>query len=248
MGGWVSDLETWDRFTEDWDKALRKSPSIAYFKHKEAKSKSGQFSRWSEVDANSKILALAHVIDKHIDPKIGHYGIVTGMKPEVLRILLRRSPATGRQIKSVVKLTSSYDFCFHAVAGMVLTFQHYGLRNSQIVDFVFDANPLFANCADTYRELKKRMPADLAAIAGTATDGDDKHIAPLQAADLLVGQVTTNLKDGKPDKPFQLLNRVRRILFSPIRWGEDAALTGFATTLEIFNVYWSSLMIQKASK
>lgn len=131
---------------------------------------------------------------------------------------------------------------------MILQFQHFGFGSTQVVDFIFDANSLFENCERAYRELKKRMPSGLAAIAGTAVEGDDKELAPLQAADLLAGQQTTTLRNGKPDKPFQLLNSVSRILFCPIRWGEDRVLTGFAKNLEVFNLYWSSLMIEKALK
>src|SRR3989304_2601382 len=51
MGGWLANVETWERFSDDWHKELGKSPAIAYFKHWEAKSLSDQFAGWSGTDA-----------------------------------------------------------------------------------------------------------------------------------------------------------------------------------------------------
>lgn len=247
LGGWIADVETWERFSDDWNGVLAKPPAIVYFKHHEAKSLCGQFLDWRPQDADLKILSLAEVIDRHIDPKRQQYGVLTGMRPEVLRKILKESPATRKQIKSVLKVVSCYDFCFHSLVGMVLRHQ-FSLKTGQVVDFIFDAHSSFDDCVKLYRKMKKEMPAELAAIAGTVIEGDDKKLAPLQAADLLVGQLGANLRNGSPEEPFKLLNRVPRILFSPLRWKEDAVLTGFASTLEVFNLFWSSLMIEKASK
>jgi hypothetical protein len=247
MGGWIADVETWERFSTDWDKVLRSSPAIAYFSHREAKALSGQFTGWSVRDANLKILSLAKVVDRHINPERQHYGIATGMRPEVLRILLKRSPATQRQIRGVLKLTTPYDFCFHSLVGLVLVHQVLTLHSTETVDFIFDSHPSFDACAKLFKEMKSKLIPKITAIAGTITEGDDKQLAPLQAADLLVGQMTANLKLGKPEKPFQILARGdNRILFAPLRWGEDAALSGFASAIEVFNVYWSSLIIEKS--
>src|SRR5580692_997988 len=104
LGGWVTSVETWDHFSDDWYKTLRKSPAVSYFKHNEAKGQSGEFDGWRIKDANAKIMALTRVINKHINPDRQDYGFITGMKPELLRFLLRRSPATMKQIRSVLKL------------------------------------------------------------------------------------------------------------------------------------------------
>jgi hypothetical protein len=90
------------------------------------------------------------------------------------------------------------------------------------------------------------MRPEMVAIAGSMCEGNDKELAPLQAADLLVGQVSANLRAGKPEKPFQLINRNgTRVLFAPLRWGEDSVLSGFAGMIEAFNITWASLMLQK---
>jgi len=248
MGGWVASVEAWENFSDDWDRELHRAPAIPYFKQKEANSKTEQFAGWAEADINLKTFRLAQVVDRHIDPRRKQYGILTGLKPEVLRILLRLSVAAKKQVRSALKMTEPYDFCFHSVIGMVLLHQHFNLRENKFVDFIFDTHSSFERCEKIHREVKGLMLPELAAIAGTITEGDDKQLAPLQAADLLVGQATKNLKQGKPDKPFLLLARGQRILFAPLRWGEDAALTGFAETLEVFNSVWLREVVGKASR
>lgn len=243
----MADVKTWERFTEDWNKTLAKNPAIKYFKHSEAKTQTGQFNGISPKAADLKIFTLAEVIDQHIDPKNQHYGILTGMKPEVLKILLKRTPASARQIRSVLKITTPYDFCFHSVIGLILARQSFTVQSKQVVDFILDSNSSFGDCAKMYREFKTKMPSEMVAIAGSISDGNDKELAPLQAADLLVGQVSANLRAGKPEKPFQLINRNgTRVLLAPLRWGEDAVLSGFAGMIETFNVTWASLMLEKA--
>jgi hypothetical protein len=247
MGGWVADVDAWERFTEDWDKELSKPPAIEYFKHCEAKRQEGQFEGVSATDADRKILNLASVIERHLKPNNHHYGILTGLKPEVLRILLKGAPATKKQVRSVLKMTTPYDFCFHSIAGLILAHQCFTLGSDQPVDFIFDSNSQFDDCNKIYREFKTRMRQEMAAIAGTMVEGDDEELAPLQAADLLVGEAGENIRIGKPSAAFRLINRGdNRVLFAPLKWGEDAVLTGFAGVIQSFSVLWSSLMLEKA--
>jgi hypothetical protein len=250
MGGWVATAETWDRFSDDWDTVLQEPPAIDYFKHHQAKSQSGQFEGWLPQDAEKKIMALARVIDRHIDPARQDYGFVTGMKPEMLRFLFRNSPATTKQMHSVLKFTTSYHLCFFNVTACVRQTELIQHNRRFPVGFVFDSgSSAFHDCVAALREMKKTRP-DLADIIGTVTEGNDEELAPLQAADLLVGQATANLKRGAPEPPLQLLASKPRILFNPLTTGttHDAFLQGFAGTVEHFNVTWSSLMLERAAQ
>jgi len=250
LGGWVTSVETWDRFSDDWDKTLRTPPAVYYFKHNEAKGQSGQFEGWPVSDADAKIMALARVIDKHLDADRHDYGFITGMKPELLRFLYRNSPATMRQIRTVMRITTPYHFCFFNVTACIA--QHeLELRRASPVDFVFDeGSGDFLECSAVVREMKPLMQPNLASLIGTITEGDDKELAPLQAADLLVGQACTKLKHGKPEAPFKLLAQHPRILFNPLTTGgtHDDILRGFASIVEQFNVSWSSMMLERAAR
>lgn len=246
MGGWVADVETWERFSDDWQSVLKINPSIEYFKHNEAKSTSGQFEGWSKLAVNAKLCSLARVVDRHIDPIKHHYGVLTGIKPEGLRILFQKSTATARQVRSILKLASEYDFCFHAIIAM--TTQRQALFSDPPVDFIFDTHSNLKKCTHFYEELKKGIPDWLARVAGTVTSGDDKVLMPLQAADLLVGQVTTNIKTGATEEPFKILARGGRILFDPLKWNETPLLSGYGSVLELFNETWIRMMAERPKK
>ena len=65
-------------------------------------------------------------------------------------------------------------------------------------------------CAAFYREFREQMPPDRKAIAGTVTEVSD--VPALQAAELLVGQVTTNLRIGKPELPWRRIATALKII------------------------------------
>ncbi|MGA9414040.1 MAG: hypothetical protein WBV60_05070 [Terriglobales bacterium] len=250
LGGWVTSVELWDRFSDDWNRVLHQPPVISYFKHNEAKGLSGQFEGWPKTAADAKILALARVIDRHIDPSKESYGFFTGMKPEMLRFIFRDSPASAKQMHSVLKFTTPYHFCFSNVISCVRQTE-LELNRTTPVDFVFDAgSDGFPDCVAFAREFKKYFPIEATASIGTITEGDDEELAPLQAADLLVGQVCTNLKQGTPDEAWRVLASRPRIRFNPFTTGgtHDDFLRGLAATVEQFNIVWSSLMLERAAR
>ncbi len=77
VAGWVTDYDTWERFTKDWRATLDAVPSIQYFKHHEAKSDppTGQFEGWNVEKAEAKIQALVDVICRY-----EMYGVTSGAK------------------------------------------------------------------------------------------------------------------------------------------------------------------------
>jgi hypothetical protein len=220
---WVSDADGWDRFSEDWYRELQKRPSIDYFKHNEAKGLKKQFKGWKRPAADKKIFALAKIIARH-----KNYGMITGAENKLFKVLLNRAAAAPQQFRSVMHVSRPYDFCFHSIIAMVLQHQ-VNLADGRTVDFIFDrGDRAFFECNKIYEEWREfqALPA-MKAIAGVATQGDDKTIMPLQAADLLAGQLSANLKYRKTEKPFDLLLADGRVRF---------------------NIAWLSRMIERAKR
>lgn len=78
--------------------------------------------------------------------------------------------------------------------------------SSDVVDFVFDEQKgLLKGSINLYIQFKASFPAAKRAIAGDIIAGDDKQCPPLQAADLLCGQIATMLAKGKPEPAYQRL-------------------------------------------
>lgn len=248
MGGWIADVDTWERFTDEWYEELRKTPAITYFKHSEAKAQDGQFTGWTEEESDRKIMSLARVIHRVLDPEKQQYGYLTGLKPQILRNAESRAVAHRKQIRRVFKMAHSYDFCFHSIIPFMLGHQLLFGKND-VVDFIFDRNNLFSSCEKWFNKMRPKLPKGIIDLVGTLTQGKDEELAPLQAADLMVGQATYNLKNQKPDQPFQLLAASPGIRFRPITLHEqNSTLQMFANLIDPFNYWWTGLRVQKSKK
>jgi hypothetical protein len=129
------------------------------------------------------------------------------------------------------------------IIAMVLQYQ-VNLGETEKVDFIFDeGDSAFDESAAMFREFrdKRPFPPALKAIAGTVTTGNDKVLMPLQAADLLAGQSTVKPKRKQEmEEPYKLLQKEKKIFFSPIRWGEDPALTDFPEIIQLLNAVWQA--------
>jgi hypothetical protein len=241
LAGWVAETAEWERFSDDWQNTLRTPPEIKFFKHHEAKSQTGQFKDWTPSNAEQKILDLAGVIARH-----ENYGVVTGMRHEVLTKLLETSIPSAKVLRSVLHVNRPYDFCFHTMTSTVIQRQlHLGYADK--VDFIFDkGDPAFASCAEIYRQWTEIAPPAMSAIAGTVTEGNDLSLMPLQAADLLAGQIGVNIRLGRPEPPLKLLLRGQRIVCSLLRW-PDELLVGFSELVQLLNIIWASKELSAAA-
>jgi len=67
---------------------------------------------------------------------------------------------------------------------------------------------------EIYREFKAAFPKELKALAGNVSEADDKRVAALQAADLLVGQMVTQFHLPRPEVFFQEMVTCDKVLSS----------------------------------
>ena len=234
IAAWVGAVETWEASAEEWQRELERPPSVRYFKHHDAKSLCGEFDGWDVEAVNKKMLALANVIcaNKPL------YGITSGLIVRKLRANLEKLELPKRKVRSIGIPTEAYEYCALNLTCRVFQVQlEHGMHNR--VDFVFDSHSLLPRLIKLYRLLKTNsLNAATKEIAGTLTAGDDKTTAPLQAADLLAGQMIASLRRGKHEPPLKLLRDNIDILMSP------TALPTHMGTDELFqllNAMWAEL-------
>lgn len=241
FAGWVSSVEEWERFSDAWGKELSRKPSIAYFRHYESNSQTGQFSGWTKQKSGEKTLALARVIAK----SQLRYGVLTGIRTDVVRNFMTSAVPSIKTVRSILHVSRPYDWAFHSVLAMVLQSQ-VNYAETEKVDFVFDeGDAAFEDCSKMYRRFRDHLPPAIRAIAGTVTTGDDKTTMPLQASDLLAGVSTARLR-GKPiGEAYKLLQSNKLILFSPIT-RRDNPYTDISGIISLLNIVWSIKMIEKA--
>jgi hypothetical protein len=66
MASLLSTSEAWALFSDEWRRCLAETPAIRYFKMKEAANCSGQFRGWKPEDRNTKLGALAKIINRFV--------------------------------------------------------------------------------------------------------------------------------------------------------------------------------------
>jgi hypothetical protein len=194
LAGYVHDATVWGLFSDDWKRVLDAKPSIEYFHMVEAENLRDQFKNWLPADRDAKVDALADVIVKH--------------KPWSIDCSVSRSDY-DRIIKPVAPydLRNSYFPCFCGVI-VKLAQWHASLGLKIPVDFVFDEQQFIGTEAMAvffYEALNSSIedPAVLALLGSTPVFRNDKHVLPLQAADLLAWHIrrskeTRNAHERRP--------------------------------------------------
>lgn len=198
VAGWVTDFDTWTRFTEDWQSVLDERPAIKYFKHHEAKGEppTGEFSGWEKADIEAKISSLVDVICRH-----EMYGVNCGTRVSTINAALATRHVPRKTLRSVAKGTHHYQLCVFCAIALVLGIQlDLGIYD-KMVDFVFDEfSGLLPECMVLHKKNRYRYSEEMQRICGLLTQGNDKQIGALQAADLLAGQITTSVRyNGKSE-------------------------------------------------
>jgi hypothetical protein len=182
LAGFISTAGNWKLFSDAWEVALQRSPTIEYFKMSEAYSLTGQFEGWPGPLRDQKVLELAEVIEKYAVARIA---------------AVVRQQDYNAHIKGVSpwqELDDPYFMLFDQI--IVLTAQFFkNLEDRQYpeldfsnveIDFVFDdQGKVGLRALGWWDVLKQAIDPRLVRFLGSPPIfGSDRKILPLQAADL----------------------------------------------------------------
>jgi hypothetical protein len=191
LAGWTASVEEWERFSEAWQACLLERPALDYFKSSQARS-------------NAKRIGLANVISSH--PLRGYVATVKheilSNKPKKLRLL---KGMTGMRV---------YDWALMGIVERILIDYLDRGERSEKIDFVFDDCSELEACMGSYRVQKPKWPPSMRRIAGMITQGDDRHIAGLQAADLFAGEHSAYLRTGQKSSVYMAFASVPIVDFA----------------------------------
>lgn len=175
LAAYINGADQWTAFSDAWDRKLRESPAIEYFKMSEAHSGRGQFDGWAEPERDRKVLGLAQVIRDH-RPWSVHCSV---SREQYGRIVAPVAP---------LGLKNAYFACFWDVMQVTAQY-HLALEIEGVppVDFVFDEQGGLGLDAVTWYEWLKagQVPEVRSLLGATPVFHDDKQVVPLQAADML---------------------------------------------------------------
>ena len=187
MAGCVASVANWDRFSERWHAALSEIPAIAYFKMSEAFALRREFKGWTADARDAKIDALIDVI-------LGT-GIVYGVAIAMVNLDYIRI-AKGATDSH---LNDPFYFLFASVIEACLIHQErYGIHEK--VDFIFDdCNKPAKEIDRIFRQTLFTAPDKIKAlnlVDNPPVFRDEKAFLPLQAADLIAGQIRSYQERG----------------------------------------------------
>jgi hypothetical protein len=174
-------------FSADWAASLQDPPTINYFKMNEVNGRTkGQFVGFSGAERQEKLLTLARVIGKHAT---AYFSVSVPVK-DFDRLLVPALPDEYRY---------PYLWLFNGLVTAIASYEHH-VGSRFPIDFTFDEQKQFLSKSITLYERVKVFPPfnGHSALVGKLESGTDHAVLPLQAADLLAGQVRLFLGSPKP--------------------------------------------------
>jgi hypothetical protein len=189
LGGFISSIEKWERFSDAWAAELAAPPAIRLYKNSQAMSRTDEFAGWSYTDVQNKVSRLVAIIVSHvmyrIHVSINHTEFEKFMKFNEFEIL-----------------TDPYYTLFLSIIGMVIiALDKQDERHP--VSFIFDEQGSIGfKALEMARIINQNVrlhftESEAQLLVGLPTFADDKQMMPLQAADLYAGNVRRVYLDNK---------------------------------------------------
>ncbi len=188
LAGFVSSYPRWVEFTEEWKTELEKSPSLEYFKMKEAAACRGQFEGWTFSQRDDRVANFASIIKKNV---IGGFACVVPIKDY-------KQVFEGKISKV---MDNPYFLTFYGVMQTLMRMQHF-VGDDRPVDFVFDEQGKQVGQALSAWKywMEFSTPEAGLFIGSPPISRDDKYFLPLQAADILAWRTRRNIVDNASGK------------------------------------------------
>jgi hypothetical protein len=190
LAGWVSDAKTWVSFMEEWDRILRMSPRIAYFKYDHARNLHGEFEGMTEARRDEKVGLLAQTILEH-----NLVGVCSMIYASTFEKFFKG--------KLFGDLKSPYVWLAYTAYARLLSHAHANGEVNKITtyfdDFPGQAEHVRKWWPDFIETIKDIEPEAEKLIARHPYFVDDKDQMPIQAADLHAGwrwEIETAALDG----------------------------------------------------
>jgi hypothetical protein len=214
IAGWVGHVPTWNEFSEEWETALaaQNPKPIEYFKQYEARSQKGCFAGFAESEANTKTRNLAEVVTRH-----NINGVVYGVERSRLNRMIEEHALTIRgEVHQY--LQDPFYICMQSLVGFGLGAE-YAKHPNDKVDFIFDGTPDSAQAKryiTMWEVCCELLPEPIPNLMGTAIPMNDKEVPPIQAADLLAGQMRMAAQLQADPEPLRLMRQHRPILIQAV--------------------------------
>src|SRR5665213_1302478 len=173
VAGYVSTVDRWNHFSEQWQEELHREPGIRYFRAAEAESRKGEFWGWDSDARDAKMLRLALIIKANAIGGIGSFvsnkaynAIVQGFLPDTL--------------------DDPYYLCFQRIVLGAVEIYREQAANEKI-GFVFDrqGKHFERRASLIHGAWSDALESPIGGLLGGISFESDHDVMPLQAADML---------------------------------------------------------------
>jgi hypothetical protein len=181
IAGFISTVESWKVFSEEWRAKLDEYPGLRYFRMADAMSLRGQFERgWNSELRDQRVFELSEIIKKHV---------IIGVESKLRRVLY------DRLVRGISPILD--DPYFPCVMQLIFAVHHWQIVNRHSeCDLIFDEqSDLAKHLLTQWPTFKDNVKRDgvypdskaedwLALIEHSPIFRDDRRFLPLQAADM----------------------------------------------------------------
>src|ERR1700686_4349470 len=196
MAGCVAPAQKWAEFSNGWNAVLKTSPAIPYFKMSNAFALTKEFKGWTPEDRDAKVDALVDVI---LGTGIT-YGVAIAMTNLDYVKVAKGATDSYLNAPQLFLFTSVIEAC-------LIHQQHNGIHEK--IEFIFDDWNKDAKEVDKlFRQTMYTMPEKIKAlnlVDNPPIFRDEKTFLPLQAADLIAGQIRSYQERGTETAAMQKL-------------------------------------------
>lgn len=208
LAGFVAPAEVWADFSDRWDAALKEPPALEYLKMSNAFALKKQFKGWTEAERDAKIARLVDVITA---TPITYGTAVAMVNVDYL--------AEGKGAIDSTFMNDVFYYLFTNIMEMCLLHQQKEKIHEK-VDFIFDDTDKPAKEIEAiFRQMMHNAPEKIRAlnlVDNPPIFRNEKVFLPLQAADLLAGQIrswqergtTTAAMDRLSESGLQIAYRI----------------------------------------
>jgi hypothetical protein len=194
LGAWAARVEFWDTWSDRWVEGLERERRIDYFKNSEARALKGCFDGFTRTEASVKQAELATLLTN-----VPVIGFIVTIDRRMYKAIVE-GQAVRHRGKVLPDLRDPFFVAFHHLVPLVITW-HFHLGVTDRIDFIFDGNDsdvALRRSRVMYESIKSSMTDEPSyPLMGSIHPGDDKELMPLQAADLLAGQMRRSILDAR---------------------------------------------------
>jgi hypothetical protein len=198
MAGYVADVETWKRFSDEWKAVLDAYPHIVAFHMRDAERREDELAGLTDEQIAAKLEAFVQIVERHSKRM---FGVMCFAEQDYLGEMFPIPSGADEQ-------WWAHDTCVKWVIAFTKHERNKkGLRDR--VQFIFDDGPMTEITRASLLRFRKEMDADREPLfAAPPQFEDDKEVVALQAADLVAWHLRRHSARRIEPEPGSVLARL----------------------------------------